>query len=212
MRLEDAAGRVAAADVTSPIDVPPFARSAMDGYAVIAADTVAAHAARRRRGCASSIASTPAHRRAVTIAPARARKSPPARRCPTAPTRWSWSKRPRGQDGDAIDDLHARRSPGQHIGRRGADIAAGDRVVAAGDLLTPSRVGALAAIGRADVEVFARPRVAILSTGNEVVEPGGALAPGQIYDVNRFTLGAIVGAHGGDRRAASRRRRTRSTR
>ena len=86
---------------------------------------------------------------------------------------------------------------GQHVGRRGADIAAGDRVIAAGDLLSPSRVGAIAAIGRADVEVFARPRVAILSTGNEVIEPGGALAPGQIYDVNRFTLGAIVSAHGG---------------
>src|SRR5437867_955505 len=65
------------------------------------------------------------------------------------------------------------------------------------DLLTPSRIGALAAVGCADVEVFARPRVAILSTGNEVVEPGQALAPGQIYDVNRFTLAAIVSAHGG---------------
>ena len=86
---------------------------------------------------------------------------------------------------------------GQNIGRRGADIVAGDRVVAAGDLLTPSRVGALAAIGCADVEVFAQPRVAILSTGNEVVEPGQPLAPGQIFDVNRFTLGAIVSAHGG---------------
>ena len=86
---------------------------------------------------------------------------------------------------------------GQHIGRRGADIGAGDRVVAAGDLLTPSRIGAIAAIGHADVEVFAKPRVAILSTGNEVVEPGERLAPGQIFDVNRFTLGAIVSAHGG---------------
>ena len=72
-----------------------------------------------------------------------------------------------------------------------ADIASGDRVVAAGDLLSPSRVGAIAAIGQAEADVFAKPRVAILSTGNEVVEPGGALAPGQIYDVNRFTLSAI---------------------
>ena len=86
---------------------------------------------------------------------------------------------------------------GQHVGRRGADIAVGDQIVAAGDLLSPSRVGAIAAIGRADVEVFAKPRVAVLSTGNEVIEPGRALAPGQIYDVNRFTLGAVVAAHGG---------------
>ena len=101
---------------------------------------------------------------------------------------------------------------GQNIGRRGADIVAGDRVIAAGDLLTPSRVGAIAAIGCADVEVFARPRVAILSTGNEVVEPGHALAPGQIFDVNRFTLGADRRRARRRSRSASCRRRTRSTR
>jgi molybdenum cofactor synthesis domain-containing protein len=93
-------------------------------------------------------------------------------------------------------NIRASASAGQNIGRRGTDITTGDRVIGAGDVLTPSRVGALAAIGRAEVDVFARPRVAILSTGNEVVEPGGRLAPGRIFDVNRFTLGAIVGAHG----------------
>src|SRR5207237_3189448 len=81
--------------------------------------------------------------------------------------------------------------------RRGADIAAGDAVVRAGELLTPSRVGALAAIGCAAADVYAKPRVAVLSTGNEVVDPGAPLAPGQIYDVNRFTLAAVVSAHGG---------------
>jgi molybdenum cofactor synthesis domain-containing protein len=87
--------------------------------------------------------------------------------------------------------------PGQNIGRCGADITRGDRVAAAGDLLTPSRVGALAAIGSVEVDVYAKPRVAILSTGNEVVDGGRPLAPGQIYDVNRFTLSAIVATHGG---------------
>ena len=76
-------------------------------------------------------------------------------------------------------------------------MAAGDSVIAAGDVLTPSRIGALAAIGCTGVEVFAKPRVAILSTGNEVVQPGAPLPPGHIYDVNRFTLAAIVVAHGG---------------
>ena len=88
-------------------------------------------------------------------------------------------------------------APGRNIGRRGADIMTGDLVVRAGDVLTPSRIGALAAIGRAEVTVYAKPRVAILSTGNEVVEPGRPLEAGQIYDVNRFTLAAIVAAHGG---------------
>ena len=99
-------------------------------------------------------------------------------------------------DEDEID-VFAAATTGQHIGRRGADISAGDRIIAAGDFLSPARVGAIAAIGRSDVDVFARPRVAILSTGNEVIEPGGALAPGQIFDVNRFTLGAVVSGNGG---------------
>jgi molybdenum cofactor synthesis domain-containing protein len=88
-------------------------------------------------------------------------------------------------------------APGRNVGRRAADIATGDLVVRAGDMLTPSRVGALAAIGRAELVAYARPRVAILSTGNEVVDPGRPLEAGQVYDVNRFTLAAIVAAHGG---------------
>jgi len=63
--------------------------------------------------------------------------------------------------------------------------------------LTPSRVGAIAALGIAEIEVYARPRVAILSTGNEIVAPGQPLGPGQIYDINRFTLGSVIREHGG---------------
>ena len=203
-RLEDAGGRVAASDVTSPIDVPPFARSAMDGYAVMSADTGGATRsapARLRlldriytgempavtieRGTCAEIATgapLPAGADAVVMVEETAKSG----------------------DGNDIE-IFATAAAGQHIGRRGADFAVGDRVISAGDLLSPSRIGAIAAIGRADAEVFAKPRVAILSTGNEVIEPGAALAPGQIFDVNRFTLGAIVSAHGGSgepRRAA----------
>ena len=80
----------------------------------------------------------------------------------------------------------------------------------AGDVLNPSRIGALAALGLSDVDVFARPTVAILSTGNEIAAPGAELAPGQIYDINRFTLGTIVSEHGA-MPCRIRRRRTRST-
>jgi len=193
--LADAAGRVAAVDVFSPIDVPPFARSAMDGYAVCAADT--AGASRERpvvlrlvdRIYTGRPSATPIH----------------AGTCAEIAT---GAPLPDGADavimveetaiaGDDRVALLASAAAGQNIGRRGADITRGDRVAAAGDYLTPSRVGALAAIGSVDVEVYARPRVAILSTGNEVVEGGRPLEPGQIYDVNRFTLAAIVAAHGG---------------
>jgi molybdenum cofactor synthesis domain-containing protein len=88
--------------------------------------------------------------------------------------------------------------PRQHVGRRGADLATGQTVVAAGQLLNPSRIGALAGAGLADVEVFARPTVAIMSTGDEIALPGAVLQPGQIYDINRFTIEAVVRRHGGD--------------
>jgi molybdopterin molybdotransferase len=195
VRIDDAAGRVVSADVTSPIDVPPFARSAMDGYAVVAADTAAATKAapatlrlldRIYTGQLSSVTiARGTCAEIATGAPLPAGADAVVMVEETALT---------GEDDVAI---FAAAVAGQNIGRRGGDIVSGDRVVLAGDLLTPSRVGALAAIGCATVEVYARPRVAILSTGNEVVEPGQGLAAGQIFDVNRFTLGAIVSTHGG---------------
>jgi molybdopterin molybdotransferase len=87
--------------------------------------------------------------------------------------------------------------PRQHVGRQGADISAGQIVLEPGAVLTPSRVGAIAALGLSEVSVFDKPTVAILSTGNEIIEPGQPLGPGQIYDINRFTLGAVVEEHGG---------------
>jgi molybdopterin molybdotransferase len=193
--LGAAAGRIAAVDVSSSIDVPAFARSAMDGYAVIAADTTAA------------TRDTPTRLRQVdriftgTVSSVAVAAGTCAEIATGAPL-------PAGADavvmveetsksGDATIEILAKAVAGQNIGKRGADIAAGDRMIASGDLLLPGRVGALAAIGCADVEVFAKPRVAILSTGNEVIEPGQPLSAGQIYDVNRYTLGAIVTAHGG---------------
>src|SRR5262249_52790425 len=86
--------------------------------------------------------------------------------------------------------------PRLNVGRRASDIARGSVVVRSGDLLTPSRIGSLAAVGAVDVEVYAKPRIALIPTGNEVIQPGGPLEPGQIYDVNRFTLGALAASHG----------------
>jgi molybdenum cofactor synthesis domain-containing protein len=86
--------------------------------------------------------------------------------------------------------------PGQNVTRQGADIRAGQSVLQPGDVLNPSRIGAVAALGIIDVEVYAQPRVAILSTGNEVVDPGQPLEPGHIYDINKFTLSAVLREHG----------------
>ncbi len=187
--------RVAAEDIVSPIDVPPFERSAMDGYAVIAADV------------AGATEQAPVRLRIVEqlyTGRAPSRSIGPGTCAEIA----TGAPLPSGADavvmveqtakiGDAAVDITTAATKGQNIGRRGADIAAGATVLRSGDLLNPGRLGAVAAIGRRDIAVYAKPRVAILSTGNEVVEPGATLAPGQIYDVNRFTLASIVEAHGG---------------
>jgi molybdenum cofactor synthesis domain-containing protein len=110
------------------------------------------------------------------------------------------------REGDGTVRVFGAVVPGQNVGRQGADIAAGSTVLAAGAYLNASRVGAVAAIGASEVSVYARPRVAILSTGNEIAEPGRPLEPGQIHDINRYTLTALVAAHGGQpeaRRAAA---------
>jgi molybdopterin molybdotransferase len=193
--LVSAAGRVAAADIASPGFVPPFSRSAMDGYAVVAADTTGAT---RDRPVALRVVERVFTGTAPTVTITRGTCAEIATGAPL----------PSGADAvvmveettpviDGRVGIASAAAAGQNIGRRGADISPGDLVVRAGDLLNPSRIGAIAAIGCPDVEVFARPRVAVLSTGNEVVEPGHSLDGAQIFDVNRFTLAAVIEAHGG---------------
>ena len=194
--LRDADGRVLAAAVMSTMDVPPFDRAAMDGFAVRAEDTFGAgrHEPKALR-VVEKVYTGQLPGRAVGVG-----------ECIEIAT---GAPMPEGADavvmveetdraGDDEVRIYTPVYPRQHVGRRGADIAAGTAVLEAGTMLTPSRVGALAAVGALDVDVFARPRIAILSTGNEIVEPGEALRPGQIYDINRFTLAAIVAAHGGE--------------
>ena len=193
--IAGAAGRVAATDVTSSIDVPPFPRSAMDGYAVIASDTSRASASSPRRLRIVERLYTgqpPAH----AIVPGTCAEIATGAPLPAGADAVIMVEDTAQASADEVD-VRVAALPGQHIGRQAADIASGSVVVRAGDLLTPGRVGALAAIGCATVEVYAKPTVAVLSTGNEVVPPGTDLQPGRIFDVNRFTLSAIVSSHGG---------------
>jgi molybdenum cofactor synthesis domain-containing protein len=193
--LADANLRVLAADVVSPMDVPPFARAAMDGYAVIAADTFGAGQYDPR-----------VLRPVETVFTGQVPTRPIAGgECTEIAT---GAPLPQGADAVVmVEETEKAPSgevrifspvyPAQNVGRRGADIKAGQVVLRRGEVLNPSRVGTIAAIGIAEIDVFAKPRVAILSTGNEIADPGRPLAAGQIYDINRFTLTAIIGEHGG---------------
>jgi molybdenum cofactor synthesis domain-containing protein len=193
--LEQTSGRVLARDVVSSVDVPPFSRAGMDGYAVRATDTRGATRERPRtlRCCGTLFTGQ------VADAPVREGE------CVEIST---GAPMPAGADavvmveetdsqGDGTVRVFSEVQPSQHVGRRGADIRAGQPVLAAGETINPSRMGALAAIGTSLVDVFQRPRVAILSTGNEIVAPGQPLSNGQIYDVNRFTVSAVVSDNGG---------------
>lgn len=194
--LRDALGRVVAAPPAAPIDVPPFDRAAMDGYAVRAEDTFGAgkYEPKVLRAIEkvytgqlpTKIVGTGDCIEIATGAP-----------MPQGADAVVMVEETERVAGSAEVRVFTPVYPRQHVGRRAADIAAGQPVLRPGDLLNPSRIGALAAVGAVDVEVFAKPRIAILSTGNEVVAPGDRLGPGQIYDINRFTLSAIIDAHGG---------------
>lgn len=192
--LTHAGDRVLAEDVASTVDVPPFARAAMDGYAVRAADTAGASRATPRR----------LTRVAQVFTGQVASQSVGEGQCIEIAT---GAPLPAGADavvivedtdaaGDAIR-VFAAVGPQQNIGRQGADITHGQTVLRAGEVLTPAKVGVAAALGLTEVRVYAQPRVAVLSTGNEIVDPGQPLAPGQIYDINKFTVASLVARHGG---------------
>ena len=193
--ISAANGRVIAQPVVSAVDVPPFDRAAMDGYAVIAEDTFGAG---------------PYDPRTLSCVEKVYTGQMPSRRVNRGECIEIATGAPMPEGADAVvmveetdrvdaDTIRVLQPvyPRQHVGRRAADIASGQTLLERGTVLNPSRIGALAATGVTEIDVFARPRVAILSTGNEIVEPGQPLAPGQIYDINRFTLSAVIAAHGG---------------
>jgi molybdenum cofactor synthesis domain-containing protein len=192
--LTDAESRVLARDLVAPGAVPPFDRAAMDGYAVVAEDTFGASRFDPKvLRCVEKVltGSMPA----TAIGPGECVEIATGAPIPAGANAVVMVE----ETERAADDVRILTPvyPGQNIGMRGADIREGQTVLVAGVTLNASRVGAIAALGLAAVDVYASPSVALLSTGNEIVEPGSPLAPGQIYDINRFALSAVVRRHGG---------------
>jgi molybdopterin molybdotransferase len=188
-------GRVLAAALTADRDVPPFARAGMDGYAVVAEDTFGASRFEPKTLRVVETVYT-GQMPTVSISPGEATEISTGAPLPegsNAVVMVEETERAGSGDVHVFTPVY----PRQNVGRQGADIVRGQVVLGAGDVLNPSRVGAIAALGITDVEVFAKPSAAILSTGNEIIEPGRELGPGQIYDINRYTLGAVIAEHGG---------------
>ncbi len=196
-KLGDALGVALAEDITAPIDVPPFDRSNVDGFAVRSADLAAAGegAPRRLTLNGETIHCGIAPRMQVAAGTA----TPIATGGPL----------PRGADAvvmvehtqpagsDAVDVRRAV-SPGQFVSYAGSDIARGEALLRAGTIIGSREIGMLAASGIAEVSVARRPRVAVLSTGDELVQPGLKLRPAAIYDSNGAIVAAAVTENGGD--------------
>jgi putative molybdopterin biosynthesis protein len=191
-----ALGRVLAQDVAAPVDVPFFDRSNVDGYAVRATDTFGAleERPRRLRINDESIAAGVMPRMEV--------------RPGTATVIATGGMVPRGADAVVMvehtavtgDEVHLLRpvAPGAAISFAGSDIARGEIVLRQGEVLSSRETGVLAALGVAQVSAYRRPRVAIVSTGDELVAPGQPMQPGLVYDSNATILADAVRELGGD--------------
>jgi len=184
-----ALGRVTAEDVRASVDVPPADNSAVDGYAVSSADIPAA--GRRELRVVADLA-------AGAVFPDTLGSGQALRIMTGAPM-------PAGADTVYPQEIVARDGPrvvvptiekAANVRRRGEDVRAGAVVLPAGTVLRPQELGVAASLGLSQLLVRQRPRAAILSTGDEVAEPGDVRTPGQIYDSNRFALRGLAEAAG----------------
>lgn len=196
VRIEQALGRVLARDIVANTDVPPFDRSNFDGFAVQARDTFGASETDPVELELLPEAITPGRLPGSVVGPGQA--------VPIA----TGAVLPRGADAVVMieqteveqDRVLVYRSvaPGTGVMHAGSDIARGEIVLRSGDPITSRELGVLAAIGVARVPVWKRPRVAIISTGDELATPGSPLEPGQIYDTNAYMLAGAVVEQGGE--------------
>lgn len=196
IRLDDGLGRMLARDLVAPRALPPWDNSQMDGYAVHTGDlgedplpvvaTIAAgqQAQGLERGTAAPIMTgAPMPSGANTVIPV---ESAVPDRFPTGPE----------LEHEFTVVLRAGSDPGNFVRARGSDIAEGAVVLGAGSLLGPTALGMVAGLGIAEVQVLAKPRVLLLSTGDELVAPGCELGPGQIHDANTTLLRTALRAAG----------------
>jgi molybdopterin molybdotransferase len=193
--LDTALGRVLAADIIATHVIPPFNRAAMDGYAVLAAD----------------IASVAPYRTLTIVEEIYAGSVPQKKLSPGQTALISTGARlPEGADTVVMVEDTQRNGTlvnvlkywekGSSITPKGSDINEGELVLKTGTVLEPAGIGVLASQGLSEVEVFAKPTIAILPTGEEVSEVGGELKSSGIYDINSHTLAAVVRQHGGEPR------------
>ena len=192
--LAAALNRVLAADVIAEVDVPGFDRSNVDGYAVMASDTFGTMEERTRVLALNGEVLAPGIAPQETVRSGRATTIATGGMLPRGADAVIMVEHTELADADGAPGVEVRRgiTPGENVSYAGTDIARGETVLRAGQFLTSREIGVLAAIGLSEVNVCRRPRVAIFSTGNEIVAPGAPLRVGAIYDSNAAIIGAAV--------------------
>ncbi|HUP05955.1 MAG TPA: molybdopterin biosynthesis protein [Caldimonas sp.] len=199
--LAAAMNRVLSDDVIAAVDVPGFDRSNVDGFAVQAADTFGAGEEDARRLALNREVLTPGTVAAEVVSEGRATVIATGAMLPRgadAVVMVEHSEVVAAPDGARSVDITRAVTAGENVSYAGTDIARGETVLRAGQVLTSREIGVLAAIGLAEIRVCRRPRVAILSTGDEIVAPGSPLPLGAIYDSNAAIIGAAVAELGGE--------------
>ncbi len=195
--LAAARGRVLASTVVSPVDVPAFDRSNVDGFALVAADTFGAMEESPRRLALNEEVVEPGRAPSETVASGRATIIATGGMLPRGADAVIMVEQTEATEDGGVECRHSV-PPGQNVTFAGTDIARGETVLRPGQRLTSREIGVLAAIGLAEVEVWRRPKVAIVSTGNEIVAPGSAPRPGAVFDSNAAIIGAAVEELGGE--------------
>lgn len=188
--LADAAGRVAAEPARSAVDLPPFDRSAMDGYAVRAADTAPGVGLRLVGGVAAGEVAT------AVLEPGTAARISTGAAIPSGADAVLQSELAIERDGLVAPDRSL--APGTHVRVRGEDVHAGDELAAAGAPLTLSRISALASAGVGDVVVHRRPRLHLVVTGSELLPLGAPPEPGRIHESNGLMVRLLAGSAGAE--------------
>ena len=201
--LDRARGRVLATSAVAEVDVPGFDRASVDGFAVRAADTTNASEREPRLLKLNPEILTPAAQPNSPVTPGTATLIATGGMVPRgadAVIMIEQTEARENAEGMMIVELHRPVAPGQFIAFAGSDIARGETALRVRTAITSREIGTLAAIGYGTVEVYRRPRVAVISSGNEIVMPGapGPLPPGGVYDSNGAILAAAVEEAGGE--------------
>ena len=202
--LAQALGRVLARPVAAEIDAPGFDRASVDGFAVRADDTIGASERSPKILALNPEILTPGVAPNLTVEPGTATLIATGGMAPRGADAVVMVEHTETVDGDGdsesgIPAIAVRRPAvsGQFIAFAGSDLARGETVLRAGQVLTSREIGMLAAVGAAAVEVWRRPLVAVVSTGDEIVAPGEPIRPGMVYDSNAAILAAAVTEAGG---------------